>query len=155
MRNRNTVVLALILLMALVVLWIDLPIGHPRWAKQALFWQQPPEYRNLTIKQGLDLQGGTQILLEAKPAEGQTVTAADMQTAKTIVERRVNGLGVSEPLVQLQGENRLIVELPGINNPDQAVQTLKSTGQFEFVEIGPSASSPYPNIKWGIRAYDQ
>lgn len=150
MRNRNWVALVLIILLALITLWIDLPIEHPSWAKQALFWQQPPEFRDLKIKQGLDLQGGTQILLEAKPVVGQVVTLADLEAAKTIVERRVNALGVTEPLVQLQGENRIIVELPGINNPDQAVQTLKSTGQLEFVEIGPAESSPYPEIAQGV-----
>jgi len=150
MRSRNSIVLAFIVVLALVTLWIDLPIEHPRWAEQALVWQQPPEYRDLKIKQGLDLLGGTQILLEAKPAPGQAVTARDLEAARVIVERRVNGLGVTEPLVQLQGENRIIVELPGINNPDQAVQTLKSTGQLEFVEIGPSSGSEYPNIKQGV-----
>ena len=149
MRNRNTLVLILIILLALVVLWIDLPIQHGG-ATKLVFWQQPPESRSLTIKQGLDLRGGTQILLEARPTAGQQVTAADLQTAKTIVERRVNGLGVTEPLVQIQGENRIIVELPGIDNPDQAVQTLKSTGQLEFVEIGPSTNSPFPNIQDGV-----
>ena len=155
MRNRNSVVLILIVLLALVVLWIDLPIKHYSWARQALFWQQPAESRDLKIKQGLDLKGGTQILLEAKPQTGQTVTLADLQTAKTIVERRVNGLGVTEPLVQLQGESRIIVELPGITNPDQAVQILKSTGQLEFVEFGPAdtttgAPVSYPNVKQGV-----
>lgn len=150
MRNRNSIVLGLILLLALFTLWIALPIEHPRWVKQALVWQQPPEYRDLKIRQGLDLQGGTQILLEAKPVAGQAITQKDLETAKVIVERRVNALGVTEPLVQLQGENRIIVELPGINNPDQAVQTLKSTGQLEFVEIGPSSNSPYPAIQQGV-----
>jgi len=149
MRNRNTLVLILIILLALVILWIDLPIQHGGATKLA-FWQQPPESRSLTIKQGLDLRGGTQILLEARPTAGQQVTPADLQTAKTIVERRVNGLGVTEPLVQIQGENRIIVELPGIDNPDQAVQTLKSTGQLEFVEIGSSTNAPFPNIKDGV-----
>jgi protein-export membrane protein SecD len=135
MRSHNTLVLMLILLLAVIVFFVVLPIDHPRFAKQALFWQQPAESRDLEIKQGLDLQGGTQVLLEAKPAAGQTVAAEDMQAAKAIVERRVNGLGVTEPLVQLQGENRIIVELPGINNPEQAVQTLRSTGQLEFIEI--------------------
>ncbi len=149
MQNRNNVALVLIAVLALVVLWVSLPISHPE-AKSLLFWQQPAEYRSMAIKQGLDLQGGTQILLEAKPTEGQALTADDMQKVKTIVERRVNGLGVTEPLVQLQGENRIIVELPGINNPDQAVQTLRSTGQLEFVEIGSSTGSPYPNVREGV-----
>jgi len=150
MQNRNTVVLALIVLLALVIVWVDLPIDHPKWASQALFWQQPPEYRDLEIKQGLDLRGGTQVLLEAKPSGDQQFTAADMQAAKVIVERRVNGLGVTEPLVQLQGESRIIVELPGIDNPDQAVQTLKSTGQLEFVEIGSSTDPQYPLVTQGV-----
>ncbi len=150
MRNRNTVVLALIILLALVTLFIALPIEHPRWAKQLLFWQQPPEARDLKIKQGLDLQGGTQVLLEARPAGDQVITAQDMQTAKVIVGNRVNALGVTEPLVQIQGENRIIVELPGIDNPEQAVQTLKSTGQLEFVEIGSATSPEFPNVAQGV-----
>ncbi len=150
MRNRNTIVLGLILLMALFVLWVDLPIAHPAWAKKLLVWQQPAEYRDLRFKQGLDLQGGTQVLLQAKPVNGVAVTSEDMQAAKTIVERRVNGLGVTEPLVQLQGENRIIVELPGIDKPDQAVQTLRNTGQLEFVEIGSSTAPTYPNIAKGV-----
>ncbi len=138
MRDRDIVILILVIALALLAVWIDLPIDHPQWAKQALFWQQPAEFRDLQIKEGLDLQGGTQILLQAAPAAGQTVTADDMAAAKAIVERRVNGLGVTEPTIQSQGNNRIIVELPGISNPDAAVQTLKSTGQLEFVEIGPA-----------------
>jgi len=52
--------------------------------------------------------------------------------------------------VQLQGENRIIVELPGINNPEQAVETLKSTGQLEFVEIGSAANPQYPEVVQGV-----
>jgi preprotein translocase subunit SecD len=149
MRNRNIIVLILIILMALVALYIVLPIQHPSGIKNLLVWQQPPEYRSLDFKQGLDLRGGTQVLLQAKPTTGQSVTQADMDAAKAIVDRRVNGLGVTEPLVQLQGENRIIVELPGVDNPEQAVQTLKNTGQLEFVEIGSSTNSPFPNIQQG------
>jgi protein-export membrane protein SecD len=149
MRSRNTLVLFLIILLALVALLIALPSQHPSWVNNLLVWQQPPEYRGLEFKQGLDLQGGTQVLLQAKPSSGQRITAADMEAAKVIVDRRVNALGVTEPLVQIQGENRIIVELPGIDNPDQAVQTLRNTGQLEFVEIGPSVGSPYPNVEQG------
>jgi protein-export membrane protein SecD len=150
MQNRNAIALGFIILLALVLLWIDLPIVHPDWAQQLLFWQQPPEARDLEIKQGLDLSGGTQVLLQGEPVQGQTVTNQDMQAVKTIVERRVNALGVAEPVVQLLGEDRIIVELPGIDNPEQAVETLKNTGQLEFVEIGPSAGNPYPLIEQGV-----
>jgi protein-export membrane protein SecD len=149
MQNRNIIALGLIVLLAFVLLWIVLPIDHPDWAKQFLFWQQPPEGRDLEIKQGLDLSGGTQVLLQGEPVPGQAVTGQDMQAVKTIVERRVNALGVTEPVVQLLGEDRIIVELPGIDNPEQAVETLRNTGQLEFVEIGPSANNPYPLIDQG------
>ena len=66
--------------------------------------------------------------------EGQEPEEGAMSAAKTIVENRVNGLGVAESVVQSQGDTRLIVELPGVNNPDQAVETLRSTGQLEFVD---------------------
>jgi len=150
MRNSDRVLLIFIILLTLFSIWVVLPIDHPSWVKQALVWQGLSEYRDLRLKEGLDLQGGTQVLLQAMPAGDQKLTAADMTTAKAIVERRVNGLGVSEPLVQLQGTDRIIVELPGISNPDQAVQTLKSTGQLEFVEIGSSTSPPFPNISQGV-----
>jgi protein-export membrane protein SecD len=149
MTNRNTIALILIILLALFVLWIDLPIGHA-WFSQLLFWQQPPESRSVAIQQGLDLQGGTQALLQAVPPPGQEVTAQEMDTAKVIVERRVNGLGVTEPTVQVVGQDRIVVELPGIDNPAQAVQTLKSTGQLEFVEIGSSSNPQYPNVAQGV-----
>ena len=95
------------------------------------------------------------MLLQAKPTSGQRVTAEDMETAKVIVDRRVNGLGVTEPLVQLQGENRIIVELPGVDNPDQAVQTLKNTGQLEFVEIGSSTDPTFANVQQLLCGHQQ
>lgn len=150
MQSRNTLVLGLIILLGLVALYIALPIAHPTWVKDLAIWQQPPEFRTLEFKQGLDLRGGTQVLLQARPSAGQRVTAADMEAAKVIVERRVNALGLTEPLVQIQGENRIIVEMPGVNNPDQAVQTLKNTGQLEFVEIGSSTAPQYPRIEQGV-----
>ncbi len=131
MRN-NTIVLVLTLLLAAAAIYLSLPIDHFSWLEQRLGTEGAP--RDLRIPRlGLDLQGGTQVLLEADLAEGQELEAGDMDTAQMIVENRVNGLGVSESVVQQQGGNRLIVELPGVNNPDQAVQTIRSTGQLEFV----------------------
>jgi len=150
MTNRNTIALVVIILLALFVLWVVLPIGHPSWFNQLLFWQQPPESRSVEIQQGLDLQGGTQALLQAELAPDQQVTTDEMETAKVIVERRVNALGVTEPTVQVVGQDRIIVELPGIDDPAQAVQTLKSTGQLEFVEIGSSTDPQYANVGQGV-----
>ncbi len=135
MRN-NTIVLVLILLLAAVSIYLSVPVNHFGWLEQALGTDEIP--RDLEYpKLGLDLQGGTQVLLEADLPEGRELAAGDMDTAQLIVENRVNGLGVSEAVVQQQGGDRLIVELPGVDNPDQAVQTIRSTGQLEFIQGGP------------------
>ncbi len=135
MRNNN-IVLGLIVVLAIVAFYIALPINHFTWLESAVSWGQdtPRDLRDIT--RGLDLAGGTQVLLEADMVEGQVVDSAAMSTARQIVENRVNGLGVTEPNVQIQGDNRIIVELPGIDNPEQAIKTLRSTGQLEFVDPG-------------------
>ena len=133
MRN-NTISLVLVLLLALAALYIVLPVEHPSWLERSLS-RDPDAPRDLMdLKLGLDLQGGTQVLLESDLAAGIELPDGAMTTAKTIVENRVNGLGVAEAVVQAQGDNRIIVELPGVRNPDQAVETLRSTGQLEFVD---------------------
>ena len=66
------------------------------------------------MKQGLDLQGGTHIVLEAEDsATGQADNDA-VERAKQILERRINEMGLSEPLVQREGARRIIIELPGV-----------------------------------------
>ena len=90
----------------------------------------------VTVHEGLDLRGGLQAVLEADVPAGTTVAADNMERSKGIVERRVNGLGLTEPLVQLQGNNRIVVELPGVTDPQQALETLKQTGLLEFVALG-------------------
>ncbi len=90
--------------------------------------------RAIKIYQGLDLQGGMQVLLEAAVPEGQEVSSDDMDAARAIVESRVNGLGVTEPSVQRVGARRIQVELPGIEDAQQAIETLRETGLMEWVE---------------------
>ncbi len=93
--------------------------------------------RNIKVHQGLDLVGGMQVTLEADVPPGTRVEGGTMQAAQAIIENRVNGLGVSEPLIQLQQEsNRILVELPGIANPDEAIASFKGTGLLEFVDTG-------------------
>ena len=94
--------------------------------------------RNTSPRLGLDLQGGPQTVLEAQPPEGQSeVTSTQLDDVRRVVENRVNGLGVSEPLVQTQGKNRILVELPGSKlDADQALKTLQQTGFLEFISSG-------------------
>ncbi|HUN23808.1 MAG TPA: protein translocase subunit SecD [Anaerolineales bacterium] len=88
------------------------------------------------IRQGLDLQGGLQVLMESDVADPSAVTRESMDKAKQIIESRVNALGVTEPVVQLQGNNRISVELPGISNVDEAIALVKQTALLEFVSVG-------------------
>ncbi len=133
MRN-NTVTLVIILLLVLAAIYIVSPVDHPSWLERSRSSDPNAQREPLDLKLGLDLRGGTQVMLQAKLPEGQTIPDGAINAAKSIVENRVNGLGVSESVVQVQGANRLIVELPGVNNPDQAVETLRSTGQLEFID---------------------
>ncbi|MDH7487123.1 MAG: protein translocase subunit SecD [Anaerolineae bacterium] len=135
MRERNLILLIVVVVLTALAVWIDLPVDRPQWVQKLLFWQ-PEGTRDLQLKQGLDLQGGLQVLLEADVPAGEKLPEGALEAAKGIVENRVNGLGVTEPLIQQQGERRIIVELPGIKDPDQAVATLKGTGLLEFVEAG-------------------
>jgi preprotein translocase subunit SecD len=91
--------------------------------------------RVISTHLGLDLVGGVQVLLEADLPQTDTITADAMQTAVSIVENRVNGLGVSEAMVQRVGARRIVVELPGIEDPEQAIATVKSTGLLEFLDM--------------------
>jgi protein-export membrane protein SecD len=133
MREAKTWRLVAIIVVALVSLFVDLNINHPGWVESVLFWQ-PEGQRDIALRLGLDLQGGLKVLLAADPAEGQEFDRNSMETARRIVESRVNSLGLTEPVVQAQGERRIIVELPGVENPEQAVETIKGTALLEFVD---------------------
>jgi protein-export membrane protein SecD len=92
---------------------------------------------NLPIRLGLDLQGGLQVLLEADVPPEQEVTPQAMDTARQIIERRVNAIGVTEPLVQTEGSRRILVELPGVDDPQEALSLIQETALLEFVDSGP------------------
>lgn len=85
-----------------------------------------------SIRQGLDLQGGTHVVLEAEDTEIAQVNDDAMQRVVSIMERRVNELGLTEPIVQREGERRVIIELAGIKDPDAAIQTIGKTAMLEF-----------------------
>lgn len=85
-----------------------------------------------SIKQGLDLQGGTHVVLEAVDTPEAKVNEDAVQRVVKIIERRVNELGLTEPIIQRQGERRIIVELPGVKDPEKAIEMLGKTALLEF-----------------------
>jgi SecD/SecF fusion protein len=92
---------------------------------------------------GLDLRGGTQIVLEA--SDSPTVKANKETTDKAleVLRRRIDALGVSEPSVTRQGERRIIVELPGVQDPREAAKVIGKTAQLTFHEVlGQVAAKP-------------
>ena len=132
MRNSNIVLLILIIVMAAIALFVVVP-GSP-----GLHVSLGPIdiQRDFEIRQGLDLQGGVQVLLEADVGADEELDSGSLDVAAKIIENRVNALGVVEPLVQTQGDRRIIVELPGVGDPDQAISTIKETGLLEFIDAG-------------------
>lgn len=86
----------------------------------------------LSIKQGLDLQGGTHVVLEAVDTPEAKVDDDAVQRVIKIIERRINELGLTEPIVQRQGERRIIVELPGVKDPEKAIELIGKTALMEF-----------------------
>lgn len=92
---------------------------------------------------GLDLEGGTQIVLEAQDTERVQVDGDVASRTLEVLRRRVDALGVAEPTLQRSGEQRIIVELPGVADPDEAVEVIGRTAQLEFrpvlgIDAGPA-----------------
>lgn len=131
-KERDLGLLVGILLLVAAAIWVDWP-GNP-----GLHLALGPlrVERDIRVHQGLDLRGGTQLILEADAPPDREVSLEDMATVRRIIENRIDSLGVVEPEIQLWGERRIMVGLPGIKDPEQAVRTLKSTGLLEFVDLG-------------------
>jgi SecD/SecF fusion protein len=81
---------------------------------------------------GLDLRGGTQIVLEASDSPDRRVDGDTLARTLEVLRRRVDQLGVTEPTLQRSGERRVIVELPGVYDPEEAVEVIGRTAQLAF-----------------------
>jgi preprotein translocase subunit SecD len=126
MNRRYRNVLLFLVPILILALWID-------WPGDLVHIGQ----RHFTTHLGLDLVGGVQVLLEADLPADTALPSGSMTTAKAIIENRSNGLlGVGEAVVQLVGDRRVLVELPGENDPEKAIEVIGETGQLEFVDMG-------------------
>lgn len=92
----------------------------------------PPSQR---INQGLDIQGGLSVVLTATSNDGNPVTKEEMEASRAIIESRVNSLGASEAAVQLQGDNQILVQIPGVTDTKAALETIGKTGKLEFARL--------------------
>lgn len=129
-KTRNVVALVTIIALVAVSWW--------------LFWPLDTK-----ITQGLDIKGGVQVILTAKPIGNTPLTEDSMSRTEAILTERVNGLGVSEASVQRQGSDSLLVQLPGIKNSEEALKALGSTGRLDFVDLRSIATSE--NLTYGVK----
>lgn len=134
MRTRQKIRIKFILIIALAIL--SGLISYPKAVSKI-----PPVYdalNKLKINLGLDLQGGIHLEYKADVSDIEELKIEEaLQAAQDVIERRVNAFGVGEPLVQTAfsgGENRIIVELPGIKNIEEAKKKIKDTPFLEFKE---------------------
>lgn len=88
----------------------------------------------LPITLGLDLQGGTRLVLEGQPTEKVKVTDDAMAGAVAVIRNRIDALGVTEPIIQRKGKDQIVVELPGVKDPERAIKIIGDTALLEFVE---------------------
>ena len=84
---------------------------------------------------GLDLEGGVSVQLEGYQTDGSQVTREEMEQAVEVIRQRVDSLGVTEPEIQLQGQNQVAVNIPGITDSDRAVEVIGRTAQLGFYEV--------------------
>ncbi len=145
--RRGKKTLVFILIMAIFSSWVvfsgrvDLPLMDPREGFQL----------------GLDLRGGTHMVLEAdfsKLEPGANQEEA-MQGVESIIRGRVDKYGVAEPVIQRQGDKRIIVELPGVKNIDEAVRLIGQTAQLDFRETVPDDNGnplrdEQGNLQWKL-----
>jgi len=93
------------------------------------------------IKLGLDLQGGVSVLLQLDPSpEVPQITKQIQSQVDQVIDARINGMGVAEPQITPVGSDRILVELPNVKNPDEAVRALKEVAKLDFKIIPPAVN---------------
>ncbi len=123
MTRKTVVVLVVILAIFAFALWALLPVEGERFGRQG-------------IRLGLDLQGGIHMVYQADLSEVEPGKEAEaISGAIAVIKKRVDVLGVTEPVIQKQGEDRILVELPGVSEAEKAKAYIGQTALLEFGEL--------------------
>jgi preprotein translocase subunit SecD len=125
MRRAGPILIAVLVAVALLVDFVPLTIPSVSG-----------ESREIETKLGLDLRGGLRIEYQVLPAEGKTPSRDDLNIMRQIIINRVDKSGVAEPQVVVQGDDRIVIEMPGIQNADQIRNLVGTTGRLDFVPLG-------------------
>src|SRR4051794_1108278 len=150
---KRLIFIALLTIVAIIVVWPQAPANYIPGG-DALPGSQGIHvggFNRQGAKLGLDLQGGTQLTLQADMSN-VPVDQRDnaIKGVVNVLERRVNAYGVAEPQIQTRGTDRVIVQLPGVRDIEEAKKLIGQTAKLEFKEQGPdgqwvSASGTLPN----------
>lgn len=134
MKKRDTYLFAFVILLSVIALSIVLPFGSGLLGHKG-------------VQLGLDLKGGSYLVYQAdlSKKDPSMTDAQVMATMQNTIERRVNAYGVTEPIIQIQGNDRMIVQLPGVKDVNQAVKLIGQTALLEFreVELNSSGNAVY------------
>ncbi|HEU5489339.1 MAG TPA: protein translocase subunit SecD [Gaiellaceae bacterium] len=104
-----------------------------------------PLHKSPTL--GLDLQGGLEVTLQAVPPPNRDLTEEDLERSVEIMRNRVDKLGVSEPEIRTQGDDQIVIQLPGIQDPQAAAEIIGTTAQLELFDLENSLTGPSITIR--------
>src|SRR5918911_676155 len=128
-RRNNLIILGLVVVLLGVAAYL-------------IFIRQPVTE---STRLGLDLQGGVSAQLKGSQTGGGRVTRQEMEQAANLIRQRIDRLGVAEPDVRVQAENQIVVQIPGVKNPDEVIRIIGSTAQLGFYQVlasDPSLTEP-------------
>jgi SecD/SecF fusion protein len=114
-----------------------------------------PFHKGATL--GLDLQGGLEVVLEAVPPKGHTLTDEDLDRSVDIMRNRIDKLGVSEPEIRKQGDNQIVIQLAGVTDPEKAAALIGKTAQLELYDLEQDLTGPSIGAQGAVptrRIYD-
>ena len=138
MSKRNSLVFLIVLVIFVLAALVVLPVDNGTlWGK--------------ALRYGLDLQGGVHIVYQADLSAVGEGEAPDLEGAVAILENRVNPLGVTEPVIQIQGNDRIVVDLPGLSITDADKERLARVDILQFGELTTDNAS----AKWEAMYYDR
>jgi SecD/SecF fusion protein len=106
-----------------------------------------------SLRKGLDLQGGLEVVLKAQPPKGHKLTSDDMSRSLSIMRNRVDKLGVSEPDIRLQGSNQIVIALAGVHDPAKAAALIGKTAQLELYDMQPALVPPSRDASGNVTPY--
>jgi SecD/SecF fusion protein len=96
---------------------------------------------------GLDLQGGLEVTLQAVPPPNRELTKDDLDRSVDIMRNRVDKLGVTEPEIRTQGDDQIVIQLPGVKDPEAAAGIIGTTAQLELYDLETSLAGPSTSIR--------